>query len=1079
MKKKIALKTILLATSFVFILGSCSKKNKENNDDKTSTVITSSDDITSGNTTTSGNVNTSTTSGSGNTSTTTTDDVIDYSLDANQFYISNDNNMIIKSFENDNKLETLTLFTKYGQGVYIKPLIENNKFKALAILDTEDIDDDNLVSKYVGISSGYSKIFDFAVDSLSDKTYVTKPLKVKLSENNIEINLLDKIYNFNIEGKIDEDASLNLTNNNEFDINHNILKFNSNGLYVSSPEYDFISIKIEANDFKYDDGQKIKKISFKNNKFIKQYDNDFHSMPFNLSVTLNDDFTANAMNISYDTFMNFSYTYEYSEDKKTITEIVNNSQGGKEVSFGDDIGLSATPSDKPATSVKYNVYEFDDNYNLNKITYNYNGKTYTTLYTYNDDLTISEILKNEDNEENFEKFTYDKSNNLIKYETGSVVNGSFNVENKTEYLYDNNNKLIQMDYYDKGNHSFTYLEVSEKSKYTFAALRYNGDLISYENSDKEETTYDDNGNIIEKIIYDSSFTNIHKKYVYTYSSDDTYDSIIEIVEKYNNNGFTNGKKYVIRYNDNLNTNEIYNYDDYSKEFVLIAETKKYTEDGYEIVEDNTYNNSTGENLLERQKINKTKDDYNFNSEILFVDGEAYSGEKTESTKEYVKKYTYNNVKKDFLMTYDITKFDNIDDEYICKIYKSYQYDENGDLVYYCYENNKLSKDYETLTLSEISIYYDQGNISEKYMTDHTYDDNDRLIKAENKQYYYDDLEGYSIFEYKYDGDSDTRSEETYKEYDENENLIKTSYSLRINNQMVKVYEKQLINNELKDTYLLTLNDDDNTTNKIEKYYYSSDAYYLYRYIVENYDHGTPTTKEDHYYNNENTETSKETYEYINGDYRIKGRYANKSTNIFKGLLITVNYDYDENGNNIKYQMYSYYDDSITVNYYEKVDGYSSLQNQSYEKTYYNSEAVATSSEVFVKVGENSFACTEKYTIIDGIKYLIDKKIYQENSSYYLAWFECDFDAENKFYNYILEKDYDDDRNTINVYRYQNKKDSNTHQIYQLKSNYLNSSYTWTCDVADIGNYYNIIELAAEALTFEDVVEIYNNRNNKE
>ena len=45
-----------------------------------------------------------------------------------------------------------------------------------------------------------------------------------------------------------------------------------------------------------------------------------------------------------------------------------------------------------------------------------------------------------------------------------------------------------MDYYDKGNHSFTYLEVSEKSKYTFAALRYNNDQISYENSDKEDNS---------------------------------------------------------------------------------------------------------------------------------------------------------------------------------------------------------------------------------------------------------------------------------------------------------------------------------------------------------------------------------------------------------------------------------------------------------------------------------------------------------------------------------------------------------------------------------------------------------------
>ena len=135
MKKKIALKTILLATSFVFILGSCSKKTKDNNDDKTSTVITSTD-------TTSGDINTSTTQG-GNTSTTTTNDVIDYSLDANQFYISNDNNKIIKSFADQNELKTLTFFTKYGQGIYLKPVIENNKFISVSVINTEKYNDND------------------------------------------------------------------------------------------------------------------------------------------------------------------------------------------------------------------------------------------------------------------------------------------------------------------------------------------------------------------------------------------------------------------------------------------------------------------------------------------------------------------------------------------------------------------------------------------------------------------------------------------------------------------------------------------------------------------------------------------------------------------------------------------------------------------------------------------------------------------------------------------------------------------------------------------------------------------------
>ena len=535
MKKKIALKTILLATSFVFILGSCSKKNKENNDDKTSTVITSTD-------TTSGDINTSTTPG-GNTSTTTTDDVIDYSLDANQFYISNDNNKIIKSFADQNELKTLTFFTKYGQGIYLKPVIENNKFISVSVINTEKYNDNDneLPLKYIGISSGYTKIFDFAVDNIED-VYVTKPLLLKLTNDNIELKLDDETYNFNIQGKINDNDSLNNIDNKEYKYLSSSLTFTENGYTIETSSSD-INVTIKANEFNYVDNLNLKALFFAEEFIDKVVNMDYLNEAYELRLTVNDDYTIASSELDSNYFQSIS-RYTYSDDKKTVTKITPNLFPSFDNIFATTQTTTTTSNDSYDDT---DVYNYDDNYNLTSYNSTYymgtSPNTDTTTYEYNDDLSLKEIkIVSEYNDYNrLIKYEYNDKNYLTRFKYGQLNNDQFEVMELDEYTYDDNNKLTNFDVYYNDKKTYSIEEKLEGLKYTKTSIHYNSDgTINNRSSHKTEINYYEDGRINEIINYQYDITVPSIKYIYNYSSSDEYSSIEEVItQNYYNESFVN------------------------------------------------------------------------------------------------------------------------------------------------------------------------------------------------------------------------------------------------------------------------------------------------------------------------------------------------------------------------------------------------------------------------------------------------------------------------------------------------------------------------------------------------------------
>ena len=84
MKKKRILLGALVATASLVLLTGCVKKSKNTNTDTGTTPVTSTTPVT----------------------TTKQGGEINYSLNANQYYISNDQNVIVKSFAKDNQVST-------------------------------------------------------------------------------------------------------------------------------------------------------------------------------------------------------------------------------------------------------------------------------------------------------------------------------------------------------------------------------------------------------------------------------------------------------------------------------------------------------------------------------------------------------------------------------------------------------------------------------------------------------------------------------------------------------------------------------------------------------------------------------------------------------------------------------------------------------------------------------------------------------------------------------------------------------------------------------------------------------------
>ena len=204
--------------------------------------------------------------------------------------------------------------------------------------------------------------------------------------------------------------------------------------------------------------------------------------------------------------------------------------------------------------------------------------TDTTKYTYSNDLLIKEVM-NDGEEDKITLYTYDSNNNLIMETTDNPRE-----HYKSIYEYDDNNKLIRETGYIKYSGDY---ETKTKFEYTYDTLGrvktrcyyYVGTDGSWRKESLDDYTYDDNGNVILKMEYQSNYApddefEEYRKFEYkfsssnkeimvkTYSSNEgewllrsstisTYDSNDRLVEKtsYKDDGVTETAKNIFSYTD--------------------------------------------------------------------------------------------------------------------------------------------------------------------------------------------------------------------------------------------------------------------------------------------------------------------------------------------------------------------------------------------------------------------------------------------------------------------------------------------------------------------------------------------------
>lgn len=173
MKTKHLLKSFLIVSIAALTFVACGKKNNKTSKKTTNQVVsTSSNDDNNNN----------------NNNNVAPEDK---KLAANKYYMS-DEGFIVRADATDNKLENLLIYSVLGNAVYVRPYIENNKFKALSVVtdvDSYKTDNSKPAALYLTKTEGYAPIAEVKVAALGEYD-TTKPIFAKLSDDKINLNMM-------------------------------------------------------------------------------------------------------------------------------------------------------------------------------------------------------------------------------------------------------------------------------------------------------------------------------------------------------------------------------------------------------------------------------------------------------------------------------------------------------------------------------------------------------------------------------------------------------------------------------------------------------------------------------------------------------------------------------------------------------------------------------------------------------------------------------------------------------------------------------------------------------------------------
>ena len=825
MKTKHLLKSFLIVSIAALTFVACGKKDNKTSKKTTNQVVS-----------------TSSNNNNNNNNNVTPEDK---KLAANKYYMSNEG-FIVRADATDNKLENLLIYSVLGNAVYVRPYIENNKFKALSVVTDVDsyiTNDSKPAAFYLTKTDGYAPIAEIKVATLGAYDS-TKPIFAKLSDDKIEFKYDDTSYIVNLDGSIDEGLA-ELTRG-KMNILGNTISFNNGNLSVSG-ELKYTA-KLTKDSFEYKGESYTKVINYSEGKITKTFKIESSPIDCSWEIELNNNLSVKK--VTNDSFLNNTITnYSYSDDFKTITVRDEVQSTSPFFAPSQNAPIGGTPIGF-LTSNEEKIYRYDDNFRLT-----YYGSIETLgqsssnedykKRTFDDDgyCTILEAKSDDYYEKTV--YSYDTNHYLTKETISSKHNEQDEYEaNKTiEYGYDSNHNLIKYALKMAGE-DFNRDECEKTfgdNSYTVTKKAFDSNQeLNTLNSYKYSVELNEDGLVTRMVAYANDLVTPNVEYIYSYTTENNVgiETVLENYYDTENSNYEPSKKTVIETTDAKIITYEYDYNYYKQDYslnyiekVTISENCTKTETTYYTT------GSNYEDIIDEIEIIEKGSNYKIEAYLEYSNGEPVYGEKDETRENSLTHYTYDTNKEDFLI-YTYTEY--FEGTKVSKVVRTYYYNDNDGSKTTSKEEIYILKPNGTdkVIKEETHINYANDEYDGKQITTYTYDDNYKCtLEVKNKYNSNEEL-----------------IENSSKTYDTNGNVLESITTYYENGNKHLEYKRvyQYEGNNLIDNLFTTWEDGDYTYKSHEQYFYS-DSNERIRTITERYDDYSTLTyyKEVKLYNGEN------------------------------------------------------------------------------------------------------------------------------------------------------------------------------------------------------------------------------------
>ena len=891
MKLKRISKNLLIACAITFALTACKPNNNNttelsntqtNNTGLTTTLDTTTDALS---TTTIDTLSTTTTDtlSATTTQTTTSTTIEETVLKANNYYLSNDNEIIVRADTKDNQLSNFIFYSSLLDGAYFKPIIKDGQFESVAVININI--DDELCVKTITKDMDYAlaKNISLKVDSFN----FDKPLLVMVLPSTLVFKFDTHMFTVNVDGTINEVDDFQKENQKTFTYDNKKFYCNNSEIYTYdylNEKTDITHITLSKDLYRVTSENENTEITINDSSIFYTKDTKFEFAKFN--ILLDSEYKIiKETGYDRDDSIENEVTYEYQNNTITrVSRLVQNK----------DIAISKWVYDPDTFLITEYDFEASSEYanfkNSYKYTYdNHNCKTINTIYEYNSSTYHYNI--NED-------FTFEYENGLLTKFAYDRSDGKNTYLNTYLITYDDSNSIKNIESYEDGvlTNSIEYIKTDNTIEFINKTI--NGDTISYDKDVK--LTFDDNSNVIKREIFDSSKRNI-KNYDFEYQKDNN-NNIITIIPYIGvGSEFINYSKDIITIGSGM----------YS-----IASIDLENNINQKLYENSYYFYSTHKITIQEEYKNsytyqtKTISYLNGNSEtttLTFDNDVIKSGEKIVTYKDGTLidtiEYTYNANVKDFLCTSN-KKIDSTTQNTIYALkYTYYDDGEKESLDKEMYETNKANQEMY-FTYGENTKYNKDGSIYTSKKDYYKYDSDYKLIHC-TTYYTNDTFENLIISEKQIINGELTETTSSTLSGTSISSIIKNSYETKNNKDVLVKIENYFYENNQVINKIISKYTDGELSSQEEYKYHDGNAYLLNRYIAtENF--GFAISLEYDY--------DEETYEL----YEIK-RYSYFDT-YYKV------YCYDETNTIYEIQYYYYYEDKVLdiIKVYNKINNATEL-----------------------------------------------------------------------------------------------------------------------------------------------------------